>query len=483
MNIKILLVEDNKGDARLLKHYLEKDNMLEINITGESLTHVTSLSEGIEEFKKGEFDVVILDLGLPESKGINTLRSFVKHVKNIPIIVLTGLDDTETAITTIQEGAQDYLIKDEINGRSLKRSIRYAIERERMENALQESEQKFRTFTESAPVSIMILQNNKWRYLNPATEELTGYSEYELLSMEFKDIIHPDDVDFIEEKFADHNRNLESDDVNLSFETRVYDKKGEEKWIDMRVENIEYSCQKAKLVSAIDITERKKAEEVLKKYSNELEKEKEQLEDELNRLMEWIDETQSQQSQGDHLEFEDYMKLGGGIYLFPVEKVQTARNFFLKAVDSGIPTLAVVREPPNRIKGSLGRDFGTVWLTTNRVEGVVCINPSDIVNLSILISEFYKRAPDGLVLFEGIEFLLSNVDFSRVLRLVQILNDKVSMNDGAIFLVMDLETLEERKRSQLERECLPMPEIEKGPDKNPRILEDSVLDLLEAKND
>ena len=479
MKIKILLVEDNYGDARLLKHYLEKDSMP--GITGESLTHVTSLMEGIEKLRKEEFDIVILDLGLPESKGIDTLRSFIKKVENIPIIVLTGLDDTETAITAIQEGAQDYLVKDEINGRSLKRSIRYAIERERMENALQESEQKFRTFTESAPVSIMILQDSKWKYLNPATEELTGYSENELLSMEFKDIIHPEDVDIIEEKFS--TQDLETDGNGSAFEIRIQGRKGEEKWIDIRVESIEYDCQKAQLISAIDITERKKAEEVLKRYSNELEKEKEQLEDELNRLMEWIDETQSQQSQDDHLEFEDYVNVGGGIYLFPVEKIQIARNFFVKAADSGIPTLAVVREPPRRVKEALGRDIGIVWLTTNRVDGVVCINPSDIVNLSIVISEFYKRAPDGLVLFEGIEYLLSNVEFSRVLRLVQILNDKISMNDGAIFLVVDLETIEEKKRNQLERECLPMPEIENGLNKTTKLVEDSVSDVLEIRND
>jgi two-component system cell cycle sensor histidine kinase/response regulator CckA len=138
-------------------------------------------------------------------------------------------------------------------------------ERKQAEKELQESEEKFRTFTESAPVAIMIYQNYQCIYANPAAETITGYTNEELLSMKFWDVGHPDSKDLIEEWSKAIAR---EESVPKQYELRVVAKDGSEKWIDGRLELIEYEGKRAALISAIDITERKLMEEALRLKDN-----------------------------------------------------------------------------------------------------------------------------------------------------------------------------------------------------------------------
>jgi signal transduction histidine kinase len=131
----ILLVEDNPGDATLVEHYLSNPSVRAF--LGEtSLTHVESLSAAEECLDAATFDVVLLDLGLPESAGIETVNRFEAFDVAVPVIVLTGLDDTETAVEAIQSGAQDFLPKGDLDGDRLARSLRYAVERHKQERTL-----------------------------------------------------------------------------------------------------------------------------------------------------------------------------------------------------------------------------------------------------------------------------------------------------------------------------------------------------------
>jgi len=121
--IKILLVEDNLGDAGLIQESLaEKAALFEI-------THVDRLSEAIKLLEENDFDLILLDLSLPDSSGIDTFRKIQLKTPNLPIILLTGLDDEILALKLIQEGAQDYLVKGQINNKILIKSICYAFER------------------------------------------------------------------------------------------------------------------------------------------------------------------------------------------------------------------------------------------------------------------------------------------------------------------------------------------------------------------
>jgi len=127
--IHILLVEDNAGDARLLLEMFSKER-----INSFELTHTLCMSDAIAHLAKGGVDIVLLDMGLPDGHGIDTVRRARAAAAGVPVIVLTGLDDEALAAEAMKEGAQDYLIKGQIENRALPRALRYAIERHRMQN-------------------------------------------------------------------------------------------------------------------------------------------------------------------------------------------------------------------------------------------------------------------------------------------------------------------------------------------------------------
>ncbi|MGD0965895.1 MAG: ATP-binding protein [Candidatus Acidiferrales bacterium] len=126
--LQVLLVEDNAGDARLLREMFDKE------IPGSfELTHLLRMSEAVTHLAKGGVDIVLLDMGLPDEHGLDTVRRAHTAAPSVPLIVLTGLDDEALAAEAMKEGAQDYLIKGQIESRALPRALRHAIERHRMQ--------------------------------------------------------------------------------------------------------------------------------------------------------------------------------------------------------------------------------------------------------------------------------------------------------------------------------------------------------------
>jgi PAS domain S-box-containing protein len=135
--LNILLVEDNPGDIRLLQEILR-----EVTTTRCQITPVMTLAEAIDLLGASDpmpFDVILIDLSLPDSQGISSFLTLQQKVTNVPIVVLTGLDDEDLALSAMQQGAQDYLIKGQVDASLLLRSLRYAIERERAESQLRQT--------------------------------------------------------------------------------------------------------------------------------------------------------------------------------------------------------------------------------------------------------------------------------------------------------------------------------------------------------
>src|SRR5580692_11585961 len=122
--IRLLLVEDNPGDAQLLT-----EELLSLPSQYFEITHVESFSEALKRLRLPAYDIVFLDLNLPDSFGLETLERFQGQPHHLPVIVLTGTNDEELGITAVQLGAADYLVKGQADGRLLKRSIFYSIER------------------------------------------------------------------------------------------------------------------------------------------------------------------------------------------------------------------------------------------------------------------------------------------------------------------------------------------------------------------
>ncbi|MEW6635419.1 MAG: EAL domain-containing protein [Actinomycetota bacterium] len=129
--VPVLLVEDNPGDARLVEILLE-----EARVTGFEVVRAERLLEALELLERRAFDVVLLDLTLPDSSGLETVDRMRAAVPQIPLVVLSGRDDEETALRAIKVGAEDYLVKGQGDGDLIARSIRYAIERKRAEQRM-----------------------------------------------------------------------------------------------------------------------------------------------------------------------------------------------------------------------------------------------------------------------------------------------------------------------------------------------------------
>jgi len=142
--IKVLLIEDNPGDARLVKEML-----VDAGVNKFSLTHVGLFSEGLSLIRNESHQVILLDLSLPDGHGLDIIRQVCAAAPHLPVVILTGLDDETIAIRAVQEGAEDYLVKGQMDGNLLARAIRYAIERKRAEEALRESEERYRTILEN----------------------------------------------------------------------------------------------------------------------------------------------------------------------------------------------------------------------------------------------------------------------------------------------------------------------------------------------
>ncbi len=126
--IKILLVEDNPGDARLFREFLKDAGSSNID-----LTHTDYLEDALKLTDKDDYDLILLDLSLPDANGLETVNKTHEHVPDLPIVVLTGLNNEEIAVKAVQAGAQDYLVKGQVDSHLLIRAIRYAIERKRTE--------------------------------------------------------------------------------------------------------------------------------------------------------------------------------------------------------------------------------------------------------------------------------------------------------------------------------------------------------------
>ena len=123
--LRVLLVEDDPDDALLLCEMLD-----EVESVRFELTHVDRVAHGLERLREQRFDVVLLDLSLPDSHGFETFERIHAQAPEVPIVVLSGLDDQTLAVRAVQEGAQDYLVKGRVSGDLLVRAMRYAIERQ-----------------------------------------------------------------------------------------------------------------------------------------------------------------------------------------------------------------------------------------------------------------------------------------------------------------------------------------------------------------
>ncbi len=184
---RVLLVEDNLGDARLAQEMLSESPDFEVDVTC-----VGRLNQAVEVLTSQSFDVVLLDLSLPDSNKLEGLQRLQPLSKESPIIVLTGLNDKAQALEALKHGAQDYLLKGTMNSEALIRVIQYSIERKA-------SDARYRSLVANIPGVVYRCQSDKrgaLLFASPSFETLTGYSVNEFMAKAsggYSDLMHPDD--------------------------------------------------------------------------------------------------------------------------------------------------------------------------------------------------------------------------------------------------------------------------------------------------
>ncbi|OGO14645.1 MAG: hypothetical protein A2Y53_05830 [Chloroflexi bacterium RBG_16_47_49] len=175
--IHALLIEDDPDDVLLLK-----DSLAEIGLGRIKLDYADRLSRGLIQLGSQSYDVILLDLNLPDSRGLDTLNTTIKRFPKLPVVVLSGLADDAITIEAVRRGAQDYLVKGEISGPLVMRVVRYAIERKQVEAVLRASEARYRTLVETSPNGITLADlEGKLLLCNQQAVRLHGYSKPEAM--------------------------------------------------------------------------------------------------------------------------------------------------------------------------------------------------------------------------------------------------------------------------------------------------------------
>lgn len=253
-SIRLLLIEDNTELSNVIAGMLGQMESPPFDIT--SSTH---LAQGIEHLSAGNIDLVILDLALPDSHGLEGLHQLRAHHPAVPIVVLTGLEDENTALKSLREGAQDYLLKGEINQAMLVRAIRYAIERQRGE----EARSRLAAIVESSKDAIVGMSLEglivSW---NPGAEHIFGHSFEEVIGRPISILAHPDHPDEIPALLEQLRRG----DHLKDFETLRAKKTNLSIHVAISLSPIKSSLGTIIGASMIarDIDERKRAEETLR---------------------------------------------------------------------------------------------------------------------------------------------------------------------------------------------------------------------------
>jgi len=252
--IRVLLVEDSEVFAGLVH-----DILLRARGKGDhELFSVTTLQKARELLGQTPVDVILLDLNLPDSKGLNSLDSLLKAFPGIPIVVLTAADQAHLDDKARQAGAQDFLYKDELHPRLLPRVLSFAIDRMRSQQRLLASEAMNRRLIEQAhDVIYRIDARGHFRFVNPAAETLTGYTTEQLLGKSFLSLIAPE---FREQVLEHYKRQLRNGPSATYLEFAIRTKTGEERWVGQNVWQTKWNNGEVGFEAIVrDITELKQA--------------------------------------------------------------------------------------------------------------------------------------------------------------------------------------------------------------------------------
>lgn len=277
----ILLIEDNPGDARYIEELLQEAlarserslRRQEVRVrqggseSGDDslFVHETRLEDGLAKLETVNPDVVLLDLNLPDSTGLDTLTTVVEHDEMLPIVVLTGLQDQQVGIEALRQGAEEYLVKDELSAGLLTRSIYHAIERK----AHEREQKRYETLIEeSTDANAIIEEDGVVDYITPSVEHVLGYEPDELVGEDVFDYIHPADEAAVRAEFEA----LVTDPEHRS-ESEFRFKHRDGSWVTLHVRGrnlLDDPAIDGFVVYTRDVTERRRREQRLEQQRQRL---------------------------------------------------------------------------------------------------------------------------------------------------------------------------------------------------------------------
>jgi len=249
--IRVLLIEDDPEDALLIRGMLEEADEVSFECG-----HAESLLTGFDRLAEFEADIVLLDLGLPDATGMDTVVQTCQHVPRIPVVVLTGEHDPEAGVKAISHGAQDYLTKGQTPQSLLVRTLRYSLERHRMQTQLKEqadalraSESRLRSIVDkNVDAIVSVGRDGNLRFVTRAAETLFGHKAEEMIGEPF-------------------GLPIESDKI---VECQIRQPSGDVRYVEMDVVDVDWDGEPVSLVSLRDVSERKEAVDLVLKREREL---------------------------------------------------------------------------------------------------------------------------------------------------------------------------------------------------------------------
>ncbi|MDQ6632602.1 MAG: PAS domain S-box protein, partial [Verrucomicrobiota bacterium] len=258
--IRVLLVEDNEDDVLFLRGMLEKATVAHFE-----LENARTLAQTFSRLRQGTVDIVLMNLSLPDSAGLETFYKTQREAPEIPIIVLSGLDDETIALQAVHAGAQDYLVKGKSDSQILIRAIIYAIERTQAKTALSKAEEKYRSIFENAVEGIFqTTADGHYLSANPALVRIYGYSSPQELISDVTDIerrlyVNPN-------RRAEFVQLMQEQGFVADFESEIHRKDGSVIWISENARAVRDANGKLLYYEGLveDITQRKHAEETLR---------------------------------------------------------------------------------------------------------------------------------------------------------------------------------------------------------------------------
>lgn len=276
--LKVLFVDDDEDEYVLIK-----DMFARLPGQGNGVRYMldwaASYDAALDACARNNYDLHLVDYHLGQNNGLELLRAVAARGYNAPSILLTGQGSYELDLAAMEQGAYDFLLKDQLNEALLERTIRYALERRQTEDELErrvrertselaESELRFRALAETTSAAIFIVQDGLIRYANPAARYITGYPPEELLGIELWRLAHPAyQAPIRTSRLPTHW----VENHPTRYEIKIITRQREERWVDLTAGNMQFEGRPALVYTAFDITERDQAEQALRTARDELE--------------------------------------------------------------------------------------------------------------------------------------------------------------------------------------------------------------------